>query len=458
MIKRTVKEIAEMAGGTLLEEAFGERLIKGVSTDSRALKKDQLFIPLAGERFNGHAFAEQAFQAGVSAVLWNRNEPNPPEGRAVIIVDDTLEALQRLAKAYLDQLDVQVIGVTGSNGKTTTKDMIHAVLNTEYKVHKTEGNYNNHIGMPLTILAMPEDTDIAVLEMGMSAKGEIDFLTRLARPDIAVITNIGESHLLELGSREGIAEAKLEIVNGLSKDGMLIYIGDEPLLSEKIVHPPYHTKTFGEGPGADYQLEDAKQTEEGASFRVKGISTGFFIPVLGKHNVKNALAAIAAGDLLNVSRANIAEGLKTLKVTGMRLELVKTQDGLAVINDAYNASPTSMKAAIELVEQLDGYGKKLLVLGDMLELGENEKAFHEDIGQSIDPDVIEYVFAYGELGEYIAKGALQHFPENRVFHFSRDDKDSLIRELKEKANAGDVILVKASRGMKLEDVIKDLQD
>ncbi|MCY8404237.1 UDP-N-acetylmuramoyl-tripeptide--D-alanyl-D-alanine ligase [Bacillus sonorensis] len=456
MIKRTVKEIADMAEGTLLDQSFGERLVKGVSTDSRKLEKEQLFIPLAGERFNGHAFAEQAFQAGVSAVLWNRNEPNPPEGRAVIIVDDTLKALQRLAKAYRDELQVKVVGVTGSNGKTTTKDMIHAVLNTEYKVHKTEGNYNNHIGLPLTILAMPEDAEIAVLEMGMSAKGEIDFLTRLARPDIAVITNIGESHLLELGSREGIAEAKLEIVNGLSQEGTLIYVGDEPLLSEKIIHPPYQTKTFGEDPAFDYQLEDVKQTEEGAFFRVRGIETAFFIPVLGKHNVKNALAAIAAADLLHVSRENIAKGLKALKVTGMRLELVKTEAGIAVINDAYNASPTSMKAAVELVEQLDGYGKKLLVLGDMLELGENEKIFHEEIGQSIDPGLIEFVFAYGDLGAYIAKGALQHFPENRVFHFSREDKDSLKQVLKEKADRGDLILVKASRGMKLEDVVKDL--
>ncbi|MEN2454321.1 UDP-N-acetylmuramoyl-tripeptide--D-alanyl-D-alanine ligase, partial [Bacillus sp. JR_15] len=223
MITRTVKEIAEMSEGVLTNEAFEGRLIKGVSTDSRKLAKGQLFIPLAGERFNGHVFAEQAFQEGVAAVLWNRSEPNPPEGKPVILVDDTLEALQKLAKAYRNQLDVKVVGVTGSNGKTTTKDMIHAVLGTEYKVHKTEGNYNNHIGLPLTILAMPEDTEVAILEMGMSAKGEIDFLTRLARPDIAVITNIGESHLLELGSREGIAEAKLEIVNGLSKEGTLIY-------------------------------------------------------------------------------------------------------------------------------------------------------------------------------------------------------------------------------------------
>ncbi|MEC1260589.1 UDP-N-acetylmuramoyl-tripeptide--D-alanyl-D-alanine ligase [Bacillus swezeyi] len=456
MIKRTVKEIADMAEGFLADESFGERPVKGVSTDSRKLEKDQLFIPLAGERFNGHAFAEQAFRKGVAAVLWNRNEPNPPEGSAVIIVDDTLEALQKLAKAYRHQLDIKVVGVTGSNGKTTTKDMIHSVLETEYKVHKTEGNYNNHIGLPLTILAMPEDTEVAVLEMGMSAKGEIDFLTRLGRPDIAVITNIGESHLLELGSREGIAQAKLEIVNGLSKEGTLIYVGDEPLLSEKLEQPPYQTKTFGEDPALDYQLEDMSQTEEGTAFRVRGIDNSFFIPVLGKHNVKNALAAIAAGDLLNVSRTHIAEGLTKLKVTGMRLELMKTRAGIAVINDAYNASPTSMKAAIELVEQMKGYGKKMLVLGDMLELGEGEKAFHEEIGQSIHPDSVDLVFAYGDLGAYIAKGARKHFPEHRVMHFSKEDKDSLKNALKEKATAGDLVLVKASRGMRLEEAVKEL--
>ncbi|MFN2746718.1 MULTISPECIES: UDP-N-acetylmuramoyl-tripeptide--D-alanyl-D-alanine ligase [unclassified Bacillus (in: firmicutes)] len=456
MIKRTVKEMAEMAGGRLLDENFGGRLVKGVSTDSRKLATDQLFIPLTGERFNGHAFVEQAFREGVAAVLWNRSEPNPPEGKAVIIVDDTLEALQNLAKAYRHQLDVKVVGVTGSNGKTTTKDMIHAVLGTEYKVHKTEGNYNNHIGLPLTILAMPEDTEIAVLEMGMSAKGEIDFLTRLARPDIAVITNIGESHLLELGSREAIAEAKLEIVNGLSNEGTLIYIGDEPLLSDQLKQTPYHTKTFGEGAALDYQLEDVNQSEEGTAFRVRGIETRFFIPVLGKHNVKNALAAIAAGDLLKVSRPHIAEGLTKLKVTGMRLELVKTKAGVAVINDAYNASPTSMKAAIELVEQMKGYGKKMLVLGDMLELGEGEKVFHEEIGKAIHPEAVDFVFAYGDLGAYIAKGAMKHFPEHRVFHFGKEDKDSLKEALKAKANAGDLILVKASRGMRLEETIKDL--
>ncbi|NPC91596.1 UDP-N-acetylmuramoyl-tripeptide--D-alanyl-D-alanine ligase [Bacillus sp. WMMC1349] len=456
MIKRTVEEIASMAEGILLDDTFSGCMVKGVSTDSRRLAKEQLFIPLTGERFNGHAFVKQAFQEGVAAVLWNRDEPNPPQGHAVIVVDDTLKALQRLAKAYREQLQIKVIGVTGSNGKTTTKDMIHAVLQTVYRVHKTEGNYNNHIGLPLTLLAMPEDTDIAVLEMGMSAKGEIEFLSRLARPDAAVITNIGESHLQDLGSREGIAEAKLEIVSGLSKDGTLIYIGDEPLLSKNLVNPPYKTKTFGEDPAFDYQLEKMKQTDQGTAFDVKGIDNHFYIPVLGKHNVKNALAAIAVGDLFGITDDKLEEGLKNIKVTGMRLELMKTSSGLAIINDAYNASPTSMKAAIELVEQLTGYGKKIVVLGDMLELGEQERTFHEGIGKAINQDAIDLVFTYGELSEYIAKGALQTFPENRVFHFRREQKENLKQLLSEKAEAGDLILVKASRGMKLEDVIKEI--
>ncbi|MCY9072043.1 UDP-N-acetylmuramoyl-tripeptide--D-alanyl-D-alanine ligase, partial [Bacillus inaquosorum] len=205
MIKRTVKNIAEMVKGTLTNPQYEQTVIHGVATDTRKLEQHQLFIPLKGEHFNGHTFVPQAFEAGVAAVLWDRSEPNPPENQAVILVDDTLSALQRLAKAYLQELGTRVIGVTGSNGKTTTKDMIHAVLGTRYRVHKTGGNFNNHIGLPLTVLAMPEDTEIAVLEMGMSAKGEIDLLSRLANPDAAVITNIGESHMQDLGSREGIA-------------------------------------------------------------------------------------------------------------------------------------------------------------------------------------------------------------------------------------------------------------
>ncbi|MCY8519559.1 UDP-N-acetylmuramoyl-tripeptide--D-alanyl-D-alanine ligase [Bacillus atrophaeus] len=452
MIKRTVKKIAEMVKGTLTDSAYENIVIQGVATDTRKLEKNQLFVPLTGENFNGHTFVGQAFENGVSAVLWNKSEPNPPQDQAVILVDDTLAALQELSKAYLQELGTRVIGVTGSNGKTTTKDMLHAVLQTQFRVHKTEGNFNNHIGLPLTVLSMPEDTEVAVLEMGMSGKGEIDLLTRLANPEAAVITNIGESHMQDLGSREGIAEAKLEITNGLKKDGILIYIGDEPLLNKRSYS--CRTKTFGADEGNDYQLKDVKQTEDGTHFSIKGIEKTFFIPVLGKHNVLNAIAAFAAGIHFGITLENAAKGLSGLKVTGMRLELLKSESGISIINDAYNASPTSMKAAIELIESMEGYGKKMLVLGDMLELGDLEQEFHTECGAVINPAAIDYVFTYGKLGAFIAAGAHRHFDQERVSHFS--DKTKLLQAVAEKAEKGDLILFKASRGMKLEEIVKDL--
>ncbi|MCG8397541.1 UDP-N-acetylmuramoyl-tripeptide--D-alanyl-D-alanine ligase [Bacillus atrophaeus] len=452
MIKRKVKNIAEMVKGTLTDSAYKNIVIQGVATDTRKLEKNQLFVPLTGENFNGHTFVGQAFENGVSAVLWNKSEPNPPQDQAVILVDDTLAALQELSKAYLQELGIRVIGVTGSNGKTTTKDMLHAVLQMQFRVHKTEGNFNNHIGLPLTVLSMPEDTEVAVLEMGMSGKGEIDLLTRLANPEAAVITNIGESHMQDLGSREGIAEAKLEITNGLKKDGILIYIGDEPLLNKRSYS--CRTKTFGADEGNDYQLEDVKQTEDGTHFSIKGIEKTFFIPVLGKHNVLNAIAAFAAGIHFGITLENAAKGLSGLKVTGMRLELLKSESGISIINDAYNASPTSMKAAIELIESMEGYGKKMLVLGDMLELGDLEQEFHTECGAVINPAAIDYVFTYGKLGAFIAAGAHRRFDQERVSHFS--DKTKLLQAVAEKAEKGDLILFKASRGMKLEEIVKDL--
>jgi UDP-N-acetylmuramoyl-tripeptide--D-alanyl-D-alanine ligase len=456
MIERTAKEIAEMANGTLENTAYHQTKIKGVATDTRKMKKGQLFVPISGENFNGHSFVEIALEKGAAAVFWDASEPNPPKHGAVILVNDTLDALQQLASAYRKEINPKVVGVTGSNGKTTTKDMICSILAMTYRVHKTKGNFNNHIGLPLTILDMPENTEIAILEMGMSAKGEIDFLTRLAKPDVAVITNIGDSHLLDLGSRENIAEAKFEIVNGLSKEGVLIYTGDEPLLADKVNNAAFTLKSFGESSNNTYQMDEIELGKEGTYFTVHDLDQQFYIPVLGKHNVKNALAAIAVGDHFGVSLHRIADGLKKLEMTGMRLELLKMPDGLSVINDAYNASPTSMRAAIDLLQGMKGFGKKHLVLGDILELGRDEKKYHEQIGQEVDPDLIQFVYTYGELGAYIAKGAERNFGEGHVMHF--DDKKALAKELGNRTASDDIVLVKASRGMKLEDVILYISD
>lgn len=455
MIEWTAKEIADTVKGTL-DAAYHQIKIKGVATDTRTIEKGRLFVPISGENFNGHSFAETAFEKGGAAVLWNAAEPNPPKQGAVILVEDTLEALQQLASAYRKSVNPKVVGVTGSNGKTTTKDMIYSILATEFRVHKTMGNYNNHIGLPLTILDMPEETEIAILEMGMSAIGEIDFLSRLAKPDVAVITNVGDSHLLDLGSRENIADAKFEIVNGLSKDGVLIYTGDEPLLAEKVKNVAFALKSFGENADNSYQTSEIELGKEGTYFKVRDIDQPFYIPVLGKHNVKNALAAIAVASIFHVGLPRIAEGLTNLKMTGMRLEMLRTSDGVSVINDAYNASPTSMRAAIELLQEMQGFRNKHLVLGDILELGKDEKMYHEQIGKEIDSNLIQFVYTYGDLGSYIAIGAKGNFQEDRVNHF--DDKKALARELRKRTAPEDIVLVKASRGMKLEDVVSYLHD
>jgi len=454
LIKRKLSELIKMVNGRINEEKYKSSEFEGVSIDTRTVKDGNLFIPIIGEKFNGHEFVDTAFENGAVATLWQEDQPNPPSGVALILVGDTLKALQTLAKAYRDELSsLKVVGITGSNGKTTTKDMVASVLATTYKVHKTEGNFNNHIGLPLTILRLEEETEIAVLEMGMSAKGEIELLSSIARPDAAIITNIGESHLQDLVSREGIAEAKLEIIAGLTKDGLLVYHGDEPLLTSRI-NERLKTKTFGTSKQCDYYPSNIQQKNDGTYFSVSHVETSFYIPVLGKHNVNNALASIALARYFDVTDENIAKGLAILKITGMRTEVIAGKRDIQIINDAYNASPTSMRAAIELLQDLKGDAQKIVVLGDMLELGENEESFHVEIGRILLPEKIDYVLTFGELGAFIAKGAKEHFPEERVLAFH--DKSKLIKQLDEIVSANDIVLVKASRGMRLEEVVTAL--
>ncbi|WP_449538583.1 UDP-N-acetylmuramoyl-tripeptide--D-alanyl-D-alanine ligase [Ferdinandcohnia sp. Marseille-Q9671] len=452
MIKKTLHQIERMAKGERLEQRYQDVVIEGVSIDTRTIKPGNLYIPIIGDTFNGHKFVDAAITNGAAAVLWGSDQPNPPKEIPVIFVKDTLEALQTLSKSYRDELSVKVVGITGSNGKTTTKDMVTAVLSTKMRVQKTEGNLNNHIGLPLTILRLKEDTEVAVLEMGMSARGEIEFLTLLGRPDVAVITNIGESHMLDLGSREGIAEAKLEIVDGLAQDGLLIYHGDEPLLTERVKNMEISTVTFGESKQNDLYPLVIKQENEGTHFSINAqADKQLYVPVLGKHNVNNAMAAISVAQYFHLTWDQIESGLKQIKITNMRLELIEGINGIKLINDAYNASPLSMKAAISLVHDLQTNGKKFVVLGDMLELGENENEYHQEVGRFIEPEKVDYVFTFGALGEHIAIGAQQKFPNERVYAYQ--DKSQLIEKLKTILSEEDILLVKGSRGMKLEDVI-----
>ncbi|MGG3282817.1 UDP-N-acetylmuramoyl-tripeptide--D-alanyl-D-alanine ligase [Paenibacillus solani] len=461
MIHISLQSIADMCGGTLLRNQDNQILIQGVSTDSRTIQPGNLFVPLVGDHFDGHAFAESVLAAGAGAALWQRDHEPIPD-LPLILVDDTLAALQALAAAYLSKSSAKVIGITGSNGKTTVKDMVSALLETTYKVHKTQGNFNNHIGLPLTVLAMKEDTDIIVLEMGMSGRHEIELLSSIARPDVTVITNIGEAHMLQLGSREEIARAKLEIISSMKPGGMLIYHGDEPLirqvLAEESTVKPEKLQIFTFG---NQDTNDDYPT--GLMFHARGViftskrhaGEGFNLPLLGRHNVVNALAAMAVADHLGIGDEAIRSGFASLKLSSMRIEAVETDFGVTVLNDAYNSSPTAVKAAIDVLGDMKGYNRRIAVLGDMLELGQQEADFHAEIGDYLSPEHADIVFTYGPLSLHTARKAEEKFPEGTVFSFT--DKEQLIEAVLKQVTAKDIVLVKASRGMRLENVVDALK-
>lgn len=456
MIQKTIQELAWMVEATNDISAYGDIEIRGVSINTRTLEKGNLFIPLKGERHDGHEFVADAFYKGAPLSLWQEDVPNPPEHVPVLVVKDTLKALQQLAKLYRDELDLKVCAVTGSNGKTTTKDILAGLLSLKYKVQKTQGNLNNHIGLPLTILSLEKDTEVAVLEMGMSDFGEIDFLSRLARPDAAIITNIGDAHLQDLGSREGICQAKMEIVNGLAEDGLFVYPGEETLIRDRLekMNVNFAIRTFGKGQGNDLYPTSVTITEAGSSFHINQTEELFHLPVMGEYNVLNTLAAMLVAHEWGVPFARMNEAFTVLKLSEMRMELSSGLAGSQILNDAYNASPTSMKAVLDLVSSLKGYPKKIVVLGDMLELGPAEVEYHLEIGEYLNPDKIYQVYTFGRLGAYIAQGAEKKFGKERVFAF--DDKQKLIEQLKKNLDANTFVLVKASRGMKLEEVVEAL--
>lgn len=451
MIKKTLKQISELIECEVAD-SFESVEISGVQIDTRKIQTGNLFVPLKGANSDGHAFVEAAIEAGAAASFWERTVPNPPN-IPLIFVDDALVALQKLSAGYLKLMSATVIGVTGSNGKTTTKDILASVLGQAYTVHKTDGNFNNHIGMPLTILASPQNVEMLILEMGMSARGEISFLSNLAKPNVAIISNIGESHMLDLGSRKGIAEAKFEIAEGLCDGGKLFYNGDEPLLTE-VVKDVEFTSTFGRDDESEFYPTKVSMDANGTKFTVRG--RDLFIPILGRHNIVNALAAVAVACEFDMEWEDIRQGLAKVRLTKMRGEMLDGVNGSAIINDAYNASPTSMRAAVELAQDLQGFDKKYLVLGDMLELGADEVKYHFEIGQFIKPELIDYVYTYGNLGKEIANGANVNFPKDRVKHLM--DKEELTAQLKGNLKENDLVLFKASRGMRLEEIANQLLD
>ena len=452
-MKRTIKEIADWLSIDSVD--FVETVVTGVSIDTRTISQGDLFIPFRGESVNGHKFVEQAFEKGAAASLWLKDEPNPPKDKPILFVDDAELALQQMARAYRNQHRGKFIGVTGSNGKTSSKDILASMLTPFYKVQKTIGNFNNQLGLPITLLNLDEDTEIAVLEMGMSGFGEIEFLTKMAKPHFAIITNIGEAHMQDLGSREGIAQAKFEIIQGLDREGVLFYDGDEPLL-QNLVNKETHlqSKSFGFQSSNDLVATSIETTEKGSRFTVRGELNGeFFIPVLGKHQVKNTLNAMLVGKAIGLHEEQIRQGLAQVTLTDMRMQLVPTEKGIIFINDAYNAAPTSMTAAIQFVQTTSIREDKWLVLGDMLELGENEKQFHEQIASVIDESKISRVCLFGSRMKWLYEQLKGKFAEANLL-YTNDDYEKIVQYINQYADDQSLILLKGSRGMKLETILK----
>ncbi len=380
-----------------------------------------------------------------------------PSGTPVLIVSDTLKALQGLAAYNRSKNRVPVIGVTGSNGKTTTKDMIASVLGVKYRVLKSKGSYNNEIGLPLTLLNMDESHDVVVLEMGMRGPGEIDSLCRIAGITGAVITTIGETHLELLGSVGNVAAAKGEILEHVPRDGFAVLNADSPFMEREAARNKGRTMYFGITKGHDLGIGAWEPLGRGSYFVLKTEKghVGINLPLPGKHNVSNALAAAGVGICMGLSLSEIKEGLEAPDISPMRLQFLDLVD-ITVINDTYNASPASVKAALDaLGATAQAQNRTVAVLGDMFELGDREKSGHLEVGRYVAGKGVDLLFALGDLAKHIAEGATEAgMPSRRVFWFG--DKEKMFEAMKEKITVGDIILVKGSRGMHMEDVVEYL--
>lgn len=464
----TMAQLAKICGGILCcigGESNKDIHFGSVCTDSRETDANALFIAMGGERVDGHDYIEAALSAGGGCVLCERIPEKVTERRyAAVVVEDSIKAVGELAKAYDRRINHKKVAVTGSVGKTTTKEFIAAVLAEKYRVHKTEGNYNSNIGLPLSILSMKDDTEVSVLEMGMSGLGEIDYLSRLAEPDIAVITNIGSSHIGHLGSRENICRAKLEVVNGLKSGGKLIVNGDEPMLFGYEKEGIEVSCVGIENEKADYRAINIRSTGSCTVFDiVTSVSKveNVVIPVIGKHNVMAALFAYAVAEKSGLCSELIVRGLGNFRQVGMRQNIYNIGD-VKVIEDCYNASPESMRAAISVLGELsssDGRSRMVALLGDMYELGAESGRYHEQVGADFANAGGELLFTFGASADGIATGAILHgmLPEN-VYRNDDISNPALSGEmLIHSLRAGDVLLVKASRGAAAERVLNYLK-
>ena len=452
-MRLSVQEIAQAVHGKLLTKNPDQTTILEITTDSRKMLTSGLFIPLKGERFDGHDFISQVYDKGAIATL-TMHQAVVDERLVTIWVEDTQKALLDLARFYRSQFKLPVIGVTGSVGKTSTKEMIAATLSGKWQVHKTQGNFNNEIGLPLTLFELNEAHQVAVIEMGMNHFGEIHNLSMTAKPDVAVITNVGTSHIENLGSRKGILKAKLEILDGLNANGLLVINGDNDLLST-LKEVGVSKVTYGLNDKNDYWAKNI--TQEGMYTMAEVITPHHHykikIKALGEHMVYNTLAAIAVAEYYKLSEAEILKGLLSYEPTKMRMQISELENELTIMDDTYNASPDSMKAALKVLKDYASKGRKVAVLGDMFEMGDFAPKLHKEVGEFASMIGIDLLVAVGNLAKYIELG-YEEAGSHQVYYF--ETKEAFIKEMKGILQKEDCILFKASRGMHFETLVEEV--
>lgn len=450
MQRLNVNDIVKATGGKLIC-GIGDFEISEIVIDSRKAGANMLFVPIAGENNDGHDFIGNAFEKGADVVITHRDIPSIP-GKTIIRVANTRIALGDIAAYYKQKYNLPTVAITGSVGKTTTKDMVSAVLAMKYNTLKTQGNYNNDIGLPLTIFNLGEKHRMAVLEMGMSSKGEISYLANIARPDVAIITNIGMSHIEKLGSQENIYLAKMEICDNFDERNLLILNGDDKFLQKKI--DKCRCLTYGiNNKDCDLVAEDIKDFGiEGTKFSVmiNGKKEEFYIRVPGVHNIYNALAAILCGMHYEVNLEDIRDGIREFQLTNMRME-IRNAGAITIIDDCYNASPDSIRAALKVLGALSTK-RKIAVLGDVLEMGDFAEKELYKLGTEISD--IDLLVTVGDIAGFIAKGA-DFAGLSNIASFKTVDEalDYLLKQVVE----GDGVLVKASRGMHFEQITDALK-
>jgi UDP-N-acetylmuramoyl-tripeptide--D-alanyl-D-alanine ligase len=454
MRPRRMSSVAEITGGRL---AGDDREVTGVAIDSREVRPGDLFVALMGEHADGHEFVDAAFFAGATGAVVQREGPG--DG-SLVVVDDTTRALLDIASAERKEMRATVVGITGSTGKTSVKDLSRAVLATRYRVHASPKSFNTEVGVPLTLLSAEEGVDVVVCEMGSRGLGHIRLLADVARPEVGVVTNVGLAHMEMFGTQEAVADAKAELVEALPKDGTAVLNADDPVVRGFDRRTRARVIRYGMASDADVRGEDLTLDDEGRPSFTLATSAGtehVELPVPGEHMAWNALAAAACGVALGLSAGECAAGLKEARVSPWRMEVFDTPSGIRVVNDAYNANPTSMAAALRAVRAMAGSGRCVAVLGEMAELGSVSVEEHEHVGELAARLGIDRVITVGELAHVIAVSAVREGVEPN--HVTRcATVEEAFEAVAAQARPGDVVLVKASRAVGLERLAERLKD